>query len=382
MIFGISALLVACSIKEATQTNIEPSSIPTPQTTLKNQNTMVQKDGTYSTMPLEKEEIILTVVQTDADQIKDIAQAKEILKKNAEHMIAMGRKACSAEQKPDIILFHEFPLSGYFYGNRDQKLNMAIEIPGNESNMLAEFAKECDAYVVFGAYAKDKDFPGHVLSINTIIDRKGEIRKKVWKPRNIKRFYPTFEISTTTVETVQDRFREKYGLDDEFPVVQTEFGNLSVSTAQLDPLVFNVFGMKGTEIMLRTSTLFFQSDIVHTAMVNNYYSAMANIPYDSPYGGQSIIVSPNGETLAQVQSKTEEGFASTVIPIGEFRRNRTLPQYSIALTHGVFSQYVEEIPPNHLDLPPKELPQNGKEMKKLLDQKSRWLKHDEKEQSE
>ena len=116
-------------------------------------------------------------------------------------------------------------------------------------------------------------------------------------------------------------------------------------------------------------------------MVNNYYSAMANIPYDSPYGGQSIIVSPNGETLAQVKSKTEEGFASVVIPIGEFRKERKLPQYSIPLTSSVISQYVEEIPPNHLDLPPNQLPQNGKEMKKLLDQKSRWLKQDEKVQS-
>jgi len=378
MIFGLSSIVgfsLACSTKEIQPTNIDPPSISAPQP---EKNILVKKDGTYPTIPLEKEEIVLTVVQTDAEQIKDIEKAKEILKKNSTHMIEMGRKACAAEQKPDIILFHEFPLSGYFFGNRDKKIQMAIEIPGDESNALAELAKECDAYVVFGAYAKDKDFPGHVLSINTVIDRKGEIRKKVWKPRNIKRFYPTFEISTTTVETVQDRFREKYGIDDEFPVIQTEFGNLSVSTAQLDPLVFNVFGMKGTEIMLRTSTLFFESDIIHTAMVNNFYSAMANIPYDSPYGGQSIIVSPNGETLAQVESKIEEGFASVVIPIGEFRKGRKLPQYSVALTKSVLSQYVDEIPPNHLDLPPKELPQNGKEMKILLDKKSRWLKHEEK----
>ena len=380
MTFGLSSIVfvLACSTKEPQQTNIKPPPLPEPQ----KQTMLVRKDGTYPTVPLEKEEIVLTVVQTNAEQIKDITQAKAILKKNSEHMIEMGRKACAAEQKPDILVFHEFPLSGYFFGNRDKKLQMAIEIPGDESNALAELAKECDAYVVFGAYAKDKDFPGHVLSINTIIDRKGEIRKKVWKPRNIKRFYPTFEISTTTVETVQDRFREKYGIDDEFPVIQTEFGNLSVSTAQLDPLVFNVFGMKGTEIMLRTSTLFFQSDIIHTAMVNNYYSAMANIPYDSPYGGQSIVVSPNGETLAQVESKTEEGFASAVIPIGEFRKGRKLPQYSVALTKSVLSQYVDEIPPNHLDLHPKKLPQNGKEMKTLLDQKSRWLKHEEKTKSE
>ena len=372
MFYGTSILLFsfACLPKEQTETaqtivqTTDPNHTPP---------VLVRKDGTYPKVDLEKEEVVLTIIQSNAQPIEDIGQAKQILRRNSEHMVEWGKKACAAEQKPDIILFHEFPLSGYFFGNRDQKLQMAIEIPGDESNALAELAKECDAYVVFGAYAKDQEWPGHILSINTIIDRNGAIRKKIWKPRNIKRFYPTFEISTTTVETVQQRFRERYGIDDEFPVVQTEFGNISVSTVQLDPLVFNVFGMKGTEIMLRTSTLFFKSDIVYTSMINNFYSAMANIPYDSPYGGQSIVVSPSGEILTQVESKTEEGFASVKIPIAEFRKNRSLPQYSVACTQSIFSQYVDEIPPNHLDLPPTELPQNGKEMKILIDQKSRWL---------
>lgn len=377
MFFGSSTLclLFACLPKE----NINTVQSTTKESTIDTDSSiLVHKDGTYPRVALEKEEIVLTVIQSNAQSIEDVTQAKQILRTNSEHMIEWGRKACAADQKPDIILFHEFPLSGYFFGNRDKKLQMAIEIPGEESNALAALAQECDAYVVFGAYAKDKEWPGHVLSINTIIDRKGLIRKKVWKPRNIKRFYPTFEISTTTVESVQQRFRERYGIDDEFPVIQTEFGNISVSTAQLDPLVFNVFGMKGTEIMLRTSTLFFKSDIVYTAMVNNFYSAMANIPYNSPYGGQSIVVSPNGEVLTQIESNTEEGFASIKIPIAEFRKNRRLPQYSVAFTQSIFSQYVDEIPPNHLDLPPTELPQNGKEMKTLIDQKSRWLEDNKK----
>jgi predicted amidohydrolase len=378
MLFGYSITFlysIACIPKEKQQTHISSPILQSPPISTNTKPTiLVQKNGSYPTIPLEKEEIVLSIIQSNAKPIKDISQAEEILRSNSEHMIEMGREACSADLKPDIILFHEFPLSGYFFGNRDKKLQMAIEIPGDETNALALLAKECDAYVVFGAYAKDSAWPGHVLSINTILDRQGNIRKKVWKPRNIKRFYPTFEISTTTVESVQERFREKYGIDDEFPVVQTEFGNISVSTAQLDPLVFNVFGMKGAEIMLRTSTLFFQSDIIHTSMVNNFYSAMANIPYDSPYGGQSIVVSPSGKVLTQIESRTEEGFASIKIPIAEFRKNRRLPQYSVAFTRSVFSQYIDEIPPNHLDVHPSTLPQNGKEMKVLIDKKSRWLK--------
>jgi len=333
---------------------------------------MVQSDGSYPTIPLEKEVVTLAVIQSNAESIQDIANAKTITNNNLNHMIDMGKEACENEKKPDILLYHEFPLSGYFYGDRENKIQMAIEIPGPETDALSKLAKSCDAYLVFGAYAKDKDWPGHILSINTIIDRNGTIRKRVWKPRNIKRFYETFEISTTTVESVQQEFRKRYGIDEEFPVLQTEFGNLAVTTTQLDPLVFGAFAMKGTEIMLRTSTLFFQEDIVYTAMTNNFYTAMSNIPYDSPYGGQSLIVDPNGMIISQVTSKLEEGIAFGDIPIAAFRKNRRLPQYSIEFTHSVFSQYQDEIPPDHLSLPPDQLPKNGKEMKVLLDRKSRW----------
>ena len=105
---------------------------------------------------------------------------------------------------------------------------------------------------------------------------------------------------------------------------------------------------------------------------------MANIPESQKkyrkYGGQSMIVSPkSGEILAQVRSHIKEGFASAEIPIASFRAGRRLPQYPLQLVGPIFSQYLDEIPPNHMDLPEADLPKNGKEMKALLDKSSRWL---------
>ena len=271
-------------------------------------------------------------------------------------------------------LYHEFPLSGYIYGERQYKLTQSITVPGPETDALGELARSCDAYLIFGAYAKDElDWPGHILSLSTVIGRDGEIVAKVWKQRNIKRFYETFEISTTTVEAVRDRFRELYGAESEFPIIRTEFGNLAVSSVQLDPLIFSALAVRGAEIILRTSTLFFASDVAYTALSNNVYSAMANITDASQYGGQSIIVSPMGETMAQVESRLTEGFASAMIPIRAFRENRKIPQLTTEFTQDLFDQYVPEIPLNHLDLPADELPENGEEMKSLFDQISRWL---------
>ena len=335
---------------------------------------LVKPNGTYRTVPLEKDTIVLTLIQSKAENIKKLEHAQAVLNRNLAHMVSMGTKACAADQKPDILLFHEFPLTGYFFGKRDKKLKVAIEIPGPETKALGALAAKCDAYLIFGSYAKDKEWPGHILSINTVIGRDGNIVKKVWKPKNIKRFYKSFEISTTTVESVQDAFRAKYGIDDELPVIRTEFGNIAVTTVQLDPMIFAAFTMKGAEIMLRTSTLFFRPDVVSTAMVNNVYSAMANIPYKSKYGGHSIVVNPSGKVLAEVDSSEAEGIISAEIPIAKFRSERRLPQYPLELTRSVFGQYVDEIPPNHLDLPKSELPADGKEMKVLIDKKSRWLK--------
>ena len=69
----------------------------------------------------------------------------------------------------------------------------------------------------------------------------------------------------------------------------------------------------------------------------------------------------------------KKAFCPFRFPLLSFRENRQLPQYTLDLTQHVFDQYVEEIPQNHMDLPPEELPVDGKEMKQLLDERSRWL---------
>ena len=159
-------------------------------------------DGFYPTQPLEKDVVRLSVIQSGARLIEDAEQAPTIMAENLRHIVEMGKKACLQKNKPDILLFHEFPLTGYFYGDRDAKQHIAITIPGPETEALGLLAKKCDAYIVFGAYAKDSQWPGHIMSINTIIDRSGKVRKKVWKPRNIKQFVSTAMFSSSVANIV------------------------------------------------------------------------------------------------------------------------------------------------------------------------------------
>jgi len=133
--------------------------------------------------------------------------------------------------------------------------------------------------------------------------------------------------------------------------------------------------MRGTEIMLRTATMFAVEDVVFTAWSNDFYSAMANftLPVSTGYdAGESVIVAPNGDILAQHPSKEDDGIVEAKIPIASFRKDRTIPNYALKLTQPVFEQYQQEVPINHLEMSTDKLPKTGAEMKQLMDSISRY----------
>ena len=340
---------------------------------------LVRSDGSYPVLPLEKDSIVLKVVQTRVKPLSSFSSIEEGLEENMRYMEEMGDKAFNEGQKPDIILFHEFPLTGYSSGTRQDKLKFTIQVPGPETERLGEMAKKLDSYIIFGSYVSDPEWPDHILSINTVIGRDGKIAKAFWKSRNIKRLYKDREITTTTIEAVRDSYRKKYGVEEEFPVLQTEFGNIAVSTVQFDPFIYAAFAMRGVEIMLRTATLFEDFDVMSTAATNDFYSAMANftLPEGSKYNaGESIIVNNKGKLMAKHPSKSEDGIIEAVIPIAAFREGRKIPNYAYEMVKPVFNQYFQEIPINHLEMDKSELPQTGQEMKALFDKESRFLNPD------
>lgn len=338
---------------------------------------LVAADGGYAVQPLEKPTVVVKVIQNGVRNLEDFDDVSEGLAVNLSVMSDFIKRACSEGMKPDFLLFNEFPLTGYSTGGRDQKLRFTIEIPGPETEALGLLARDCDSYIIFGSYARDKDWPGHILSINTVIGRDGTVKEKFWKTRNVKRLNTDGEIPTTTIENVRDRYREMYGIENEFPVLRTEYGNIAVSTVQLDAFVFAAFAMRGVEIMFRSATLFAKEDVLASARFHDFYSAMSNITFPvgsgyEQYGGGSLIVSPGGEVLAE-EPGNDDTIIEAVIPIAEFRSGRKLPRYPLAVVAPVYEQYVDEIPLNHMDLPRSELPDDRSAMKRLLDGVSRWL---------
>ncbi len=361
--------MAACT-NESPTTEVAAVSEPIPQ--------LVRPDGTYPVQPLEKDVVVVKVVQHITLNIQEAEDPASGLEENLRRMQYWVDKACSEGRKPDFILFNEFPLTGYSSGPREEKLKFTIEVPGPETDRVGEMAKACDTYIIFGSYARDAEWPGHILSINPVINRQGEVVHGYWKTRNASRYDPSGEIPTTTIENVRDKFRERYGVEAEFPVIQTEFGNIAVSTVQLDPFVFAAFAMRGTEIMFRTATGFTPVDVRAIAYYNNFYSAMSNmavdpsLPYAERFGGRSLIVGPGGVVLAEEPGNVE-AVIEAEIPIAELREGRRLPRIPMSMVEEIFGQFQQELPLNHLDMPAEELPRTREEMKDLLDEKSLWL---------
>lgn len=339
---------------------------------------LVRPDGSYPTVPLEKDVVVLKVVQNSPVNLQKAPTVAEGLRTNLERMAYWINEACTKGKKPDFILFNEFPLTGYSAGTREEKLKFTIQVPGPETDRLGELAKACDTYIIFGSYATDPAWPGHILSLNPVIGRDGKVKRAYWKSRNAIRVNPNEEVPTTTIESVRDKFRAKYGIEEEFPVLTTEFGNIAVSTVQIDPFVFAAFAMRGTEIMLRTATLFTKIDVQAVAYYNNVYTAMSNITFPkgsgvpARLGGGSLIVAPGGRVIAEDPSNNDSVIEAE-IPIAKFRSGRTIPRYPLEVVKPVFDQYVQEIPINILDLPADKLPETNADMKRLLDGVSRWI---------
>ena len=82
---------------------------------------LVDPNGGYPKKDLVSDKVVLKVVQTNAESIQ-VADRDSALKRNIDNMILFGKKACTTGKKPNILLFHEFPLTGWFSGNRSEKL--------------------------------------------------------------------------------------------------------------------------------------------------------------------------------------------------------------------------------------------------------------------
>ena len=377
IIAGATALgISAIASHQKTSAEIPAANSSSPD--LLAQEVSLSQTGSYERVALTKPVIRLSVVQSRVRGVV-LDRLKQTRQDNLNHMLQLIDAAKNWGGPKDLLLFHEFPITGYSNKwNREDVLKLAIEIPGEETEAIGKKAKEHGCYVVFGSYAKDAAWRNHVLSITTIIGPDGTVVDKHWKARNIKGvFGPGFELFTTTIYDVLDRYVDMYGWDAVIPVTRTPIGNIATSSVQREPELFRAMAIKGAEIILRTASGGFNSlDVRATSLYNGVYTAIVNNavspnnPGFLPDGnsGGSAIYDPDGELIEEANSVHESSVTAT-IPIAEFRANNSQPLVHMELYRPIFERYTNRYPPNLFS---EYQPQDTADAARYLSDKSVW----------
>jgi predicted amidohydrolase len=237
-------------------------------------------------------------------------------------------------------------------GNRAKEAQFAVEIPGPETEELAKKARELNTYIAAELYmVRDDDFPDRYFNVAFIISPQGELVYKRYKATSDA--YEGGMLGNMNPHDVWDEFIEKKGngnvMDAIFPVARTEIGNIGIAICHegVYPEIVRGLAMNGAEIIIRPTLI---EPAVMTGMweLQNRAHAMFNqvfvvAPNLGPevgkdggmqdlFGGQSMIVNPRGQIVAQQKGWTSgDSFVCTTIDIEALRRVR--------IANGLYNQF-------------------------------------------
>ena len=188
---------------------------------------------------------IIQYRRIDPDQMPDVHERKEAnLKKLLESFKSLETWDVISPVKlvvcPENVLRHEFDSET---STQEERVATAVEIPGPETDEIAEMARKYSTYVSMSIHEKDPKYPGYFLNTAFIMNPKGRI---ILKYRKINPWVP-LEVSTSPHDLL-----DKYE-DPLFPVVETELGNLAcmVCYDQFFPEVARQLTFNGAEVILK-----------------------------------------------------------------------------------------------------------------------------------
>ncbi|MFO1428016.1 MAG: nitrilase-related carbon-nitrogen hydrolase [Steroidobacteraceae bacterium] len=325
----------------------------------------VMKRGAYATVPLRQDSINVSALQSRLMSI-DLKNRDATLKRNLAHVVQLidyaqgsgpewgGERRWGAKQ--DLICMHEFPIQGWQPWNRAELQKVAFDLPGPETAVIGERAKHYGCYIAFGCYARDKDWPNHVINMSVIVGPDGNIVGKQWKARNILGAFGGIGLIGTTVYDVLDRYVEMYGWDATLPVARTDIGNIAMTAVGMEPMLYQALAMKGAEILILTVTGGSNAEqAIQTARATRSYCVGVgnSVSPDNPGFTEAVgardegtaIVDPRGTPLAR-SANHHEDVVSARVPIADFRKTRAPVEYPMALYLPVLQQYEPSVQPN------------------------------------
>jgi predicted amidohydrolase len=202
---------------------------------------------------------------------------------------------------------------------------------GPEYAALGDIAAKVNVFLAGNAYERDTNFPGIYFQTSFIIDPRGAV---------VLRYRRLVSLFAPSPYDVWDKYRDIYGDDALFPVVDTELGRLAAIASEeiLYPEIARAFALRGAEVFVHSSSevasgLPTPKNIAKQAraLENLAYVVSANtagidgiaIPREST-DGNSQIVDFRGLVIAQA-ALGESIAACAEIDLAALRRYRRRP---------------------------------------------------------
>jgi predicted amidohydrolase len=239
-----------------------------------------------------------------------------------------------------LVVFPEFALHG-IPQNPDFTWNgLAIDIPGEETEMLGKKAKQLNVFIASHAWTEYPDFPGRPFSVGFLVAPDGNVILKHHKTVTTK----VVEAGDTAPGDAYGWFVEKFGdgLDAFFPVAETELGKMGFQICGEGQYGETSRGlaMNGAEIILRPNAWMepFMDEPQDLMSVATRFAAFSNMCYvvesnwsfyhapGFPRGagaGRSQIVDYNARVLARSYESCETGVCAelNMESLRQFREN-------------------------------------------------------------
>jgi predicted amidohydrolase len=272
---------------------------------------------------------------------------REHIKLNIEHLHEVCAAACwlsSLDLPVRLIVIPEGGLQGFTdevfdWDHQKYAEEIAIDIPGPETELLGKLAKEFNCYLVATAKAREPEFPGLFFNVVFLLSPQGKVLLKHRKNS------PLFPVEHSVCpHDVWDKWIEIHGrsLDAFFPVADTEIGKIGLCMANEGsyPELIRGLAMNGAEVICRPA--YPEPHVGNGAWeIQNRARALDNTCYlvapnlgtyyllpDSPlpvdtFGGQSMIVDFKGRIVSRHDYGSGSSYCGGVIDIEALREFRS-----------------------------------------------------------
>jgi len=279
--------------------------------------------------------------------IKKREDGVENIKRIFDFMDPAVMVAATAGAPVRLIVLPEMAIQGmpmnFPAGNKKAHADFCVTIPGPETELLGQKARELNAYIAAELlFVRDDDFPDHLFNMAFIVSPQGEVIYK--RAKATSDAYEGGALGTTNPHDIWDEWVEKKGngsvLNAFFPVARTEIGNIGYAICHEGayPEIARGLAMNGAEIMIRATLIEPQVMLGMWELQNRSHAMFNQMIVVSPnlgpqvgkdggfydlFGGQSMIVNHLGHIIAKQPGMANgDSFVSAVIDIEALRRAR------------------------------------------------------------